>query len=59
LGRALPIASGEKDGLLPWHSLNLPAGKRLSIGETLRAGHQLARERDLAKAAATSKNSRR
>jgi hypothetical protein len=44
-------ADGQPDEELPWPTLGLPPGRRLSIAETLRFGRQLTHERNLARAA--------
>jgi hypothetical protein len=45
-------AAGQPYEELPWHTVALPPGRRLSIAETIRIGRQLAQQRSLATAAA-------
>jgi hypothetical protein len=45
-------ASGQQYEELPWHTVSVPPGRRLSIAETLRIGRQLAHERNSALALA-------
>jgi hypothetical protein len=44
-------AAGQPDEELPWHTVALLPGRRLSIAETIRIGRQLAQQRSLATAA--------
>jgi hypothetical protein len=44
-------AAGQPYDELPWHTVALLPGRRLSIAETIRLGRQLAQQRSLATAA--------
>jgi hypothetical protein len=45
-------AAGQPYEELPWHPVELPPGRRLSIAETVRIGRKLAQHRNPATAAA-------